>query len=298
VKIEPKLQTTAIPFPAQYDRDSEEVSFSEDPATAIKGKNVIVMDSSIHSGITMRRVVEAISKFGASKICSYTLVLKQSASFIPSFWGVTIGDYDRAYFMLNCLPNNHFHDALCGHGQVRERPPQRKDGKTRNPYFHIRKLSRSDLGRPTIVSGLDSLDRTQWEDRYYEMTSHPSRTTYVLEASNEIVGYLTVDRGSDFSFSIEAVAVRRDRQGLGYGPALLRWGETIARQSDFRRITLWAINEKVEFYKSKRYRVIPDVAPMQLGTETYTHMTKPVLAHLGQSEPVRAEATPNAAAGT
>ncbi len=45
---------------------------------------------------------------GAKQVCSYALVMKHSSGFIPSFWGVTIGDHDRAYFLLDVLPNNHF----------------------------------------------------------------------------------------------------------------------------------------------------------------------------------------------
>ncbi len=273
--LEPQLETTSV-LPAEYDRDNDKIAFEQGAAAAINGKRVMVLDSSVHSGKTMGRVVHEVYSFAAAGVCSYTLVLKQSASFIPSFWAVTIGDYDRAYFLLDCLPNNHFHDQVAAI-QIRQRPAP--IAKKRSPYFHIRKLNESDLVRPLVVSETKSLDRIPWEDRYYEMKSHPERVTFVLETVEGIIGYLTIER-RDGILTIEAVAVSKGHSGFGYGGALLRWGETIARQTNSKSLRLHAIKSELGFYEKFGYvRVSED--ELNLGDEIYCLMTKPVLHHLG-----------------
>jgi len=71
----------------------------------IKDQNVLVMDGAIHSGTTMKAVIDALKKHGAKQICSYGLILKRGAVFVPSIWGMVIDDYDRAYYLLTRLPN-------------------------------------------------------------------------------------------------------------------------------------------------------------------------------------------------
>jgi ribosomal protein S18 acetylase RimI-like enzyme len=272
------LDEKFVPAPAEFDRTSGKVVFEKSASKLIKGKKVLVIDSSVHSGATMHAVIKKLAEMGATGICSYTLVLKSGAKFVPSFWGVSIGDYDRAYFLLDSLPNNHFHDSGPAFGQVRERPRPAKAG--RDPYFHIRKLSKADIDRPVVRSGTKSLDRTTWADRYYDMVSHHERSTYLLEGGEKIFGYVTFDHKHDGSLSIEAVAVGKRYRDRGYGAALIRWAETSARQKDCRSITMWAIKEQQERYKRLGYNIDPDRPAMMLDGEEYQHMSKPVLYHL------------------
>lgn len=265
--VEPRLDQAKKLVPAEFDRDSGKVTFEATASTEINGRYALVLDSSIHSGYTMRRVVQKAMELGAANVCSYTLALKRSSKFVPSFWAVTIGDYDRAYFLLDTLPNNHFYHSHSPHD------------KTRTPYFHVRKLSDDDIGRPPVISGVDSLDRAKWEDRYYDMKAHAGRITCLLESAGEIIGYLTIEHDGD-TLSIEAVAVDKRHKERGYGAALMRWAETIARQSEFRQISLWAIDQKVGFYKARNYKEVSGIEPLQLGEEKYTLMTKQVLAHI------------------
>ncbi len=57
VKVEPKLDASATAVLVEYDRDNEKVSAASDPRKKIRGKRVLVLDGSIHSGYTFRRVV-------------------------------------------------------------------------------------------------------------------------------------------------------------------------------------------------------------------------------------------------
>jgi GNAT superfamily N-acetyltransferase len=280
VGIDKDLDEKFFPVPAEFDRATGIVEMEEGSASFLKDKNVLVIDSSIHSGHTIRAVVDKAVSLGAAGVCSYTLVLKKGASFVPSYWAVSIGDYDRAYFLLERLPNNHFHDSMPAFGQVRERPPKSKH-KNRDPYFHLRKLSKTDIQRPAMPCGVESLDRTTWADRFYDMSNHSGRFTYLLESGQTTYGYVTFEFTGDGSLSIEAVAVRRDQRDKGYGAALIRWAETSARQADCRRITMWGITDQVEKYERLGYRRDPNREPMRLdGGEEYSFMSKPVLYHL------------------
>lgn len=279
IEVSKDLDGEFTPVPAEFDRQKSAVIFENDAAGQILGKNVLVIDSSVHSGYTMRAIVDKVCALGAVGICSYTLVMKRGASFIPSYWGVSIGDYDRAYFLLKSLPNNHFHDGGSAFGQVRERPAKITH-PNRDPYFHLRKLSKSDLERPSILSGLSSLDRTTWADRYYDMLNHEGRITYLLEAGLAIHGYVTIDFRNGSILSIEAVAVDKALHGRGYGAALIRWAETLARQSQCRTITLWSIKDQMPTYKRLGYSIESEKRSIVLDGEEYAFMSKPVLYHL------------------
>lgn len=130
-----------------------------------------------------------------------------------------------------------------------------------------------------MKSGTASLDRVTWADRYYEMRTNANRLTYVLEASNQIMGYVMVGF-VERDLHVEAVAVEKRAQGKGYGAALLRWAETIARQADCRRVELWGIDEAVELYGKFKYQKIAG-QQMKLDDGVYFRMVKPILSHLG-----------------
>lgn len=277
--VEPTFDKAVIPVPVEFDRMKSEVVLEGGTSERLAAKHVLVIDSSIHSGFTIRAVCDKVAEFGAAGVCSYTLVLKRGASFIPSYWAVSIGDFDRGYFLLDSLPNNHFHDSGPQFGQVRERP-RRKTPAGRTPYFHIRKLSKTDIDRHRIDSGTRSLDRTTWADRYYDMVSHEGRITYVLQAGNAIHGYVTIDLKPEEALSIEAVAVAMDQQGHGYGAALIRWAETCARQNECRVISMWGIKEQLSRYQQLGYKTDSSKPAMTLDGEEYHFIYKPVLYHL------------------
>jgi GNAT superfamily N-acetyltransferase len=262
-------------IPAQFDRDNDKVDFHSETKGLLRGQNVMVLDSSIHSGWTMLRVIGEVQRLEPTGVCSYALVLKQGARLVPSFWGVTIGDHDRAYFMLPNLPNNHLLDIDLPYGQVRERATRARPGRV--PYFHLKKLGHDDLNRPRVDSGTASLDRATWADRYYDMREHPGIVTYLLEVGSNIVGYVTIEREGE-RLTLEAVAVDKGQKGRGYGAALVRWAETVARHSRCRVIHLNGIQDKVQWYEKFGYKTAGEA--LELDGEVYFPMSKRVLSHL------------------
>jgi|ERR1051326_4742481 GNAT superfamily N-acetyltransferase len=236
-----------------------------DPAREIGGKDILVLDSSVHSGNTMLGVVRDVAKLKPKSITTYSLILKRSSAFVPTCWGLTIGDHDRAYFLLKRLPNNRLHKtALCR---------------------HLRLLTEADLGVPPVKSGLESMDRITWADRYYDMRcSDRERRTYLLEVGDAIVGYVTfalkVLTTGDTVLFVDEIAVAGDQQNKGYAGTLMRWAETSARNLCCSEMRLWGIREHVDVYAHLGFEVIVPEATMTLDGEVYIHMRKRVIYHI------------------
>jgi GNAT superfamily N-acetyltransferase len=254
------------------------------PVEQFKGKNVIVVDSAVHSGRTMAATIRSIKDADAAGVCSYSLVLKESSALIPSYWAVSIGDEDRAYLLLDSIPNNRL---------VRPVASADDDGvdegfgnaltegiKGRLPYFTVRKLSHDDISKPKFKVRLASLNRSTWPDLYYEMRNSDRVDTYVLEIGADIVGYITMELPEEKELSIEQVAVSHRHKGKGYGAALLRWAETRGRLKDCTHIRLWAFTEREGWYCGHGFRRTGD-GPMDLGDEKYVRMRKCLLPHTG-----------------
>jgi hypoxanthine-guanine phosphoribosyltransferase len=73
---------------------------------SLEGESVLIIDGAIHSGSSMRHLADELGRRGAASIWSYSLVLKRTSEFIPSFFGLLIGEHDRVFFQLDELPNN------------------------------------------------------------------------------------------------------------------------------------------------------------------------------------------------
>ncbi len=118
-------------------RQKEEISFDDDDLDGLlRGANVLVIDSSVHSGWTMNAVTREIASHGPRDITSYSLVVKRGSSFIPSYFGLVIDDHDRALFLLGKYPNNRM-----------------------MPTGVVRRLDKSDITRPPVVTGVPSCGR-------------------------------------------------------------------------------------------------------------------------------------------
>lgn len=258
------------------------------PEERLSGKNIMVVDSAVHSGSTMAAAVGALWQAGAAGVCSYSLVLKESSSFVPSYWAVSIADEDRAFFLLDAIPNNRFvRPGLCAEGEETED----KFGNAlvdplpkRFPFFSVRRLSHNDLGKNKFAVGVPSLNRSTWADLYYSMRTSDGFWVYLLERKLEIVGYVAIALVDDRELSIEQVAVHPDSQGLGYAGALLRWAETLARLKDCNHLRLWGILEQRKKYLKMGFREIPDEL-LDLGDEKYVRMRKCLLPHTGCCPP-------------
>lgn len=245
--------------------DHGTVSFRHRDPGDIEGKHVFLFDGAIHSGAKMGNCVRQLLRSGAAGVCTYALVLKHGSLFIPTLWGISVADTDRAFFLLDTIPNNRL-DA----GPHQEAPP----------FVHLRALGEGDLTLAPIVSGVASLDRVTWGDRYFDMQLDSERATYLLEIGTGIVGYLTVNRATRDTLQVDEIVVDQSARGGGYGGILLRFAETLARQGDARFVRLHAIEERLQFYEKHGYHPVPGAKSLRLDAEIYHLMERPVLYHL------------------
>jgi GNAT superfamily N-acetyltransferase len=254
LRVAPALINDTVIVRANYDRSSDQVTLA-DAAPPVAGRPTLVIDSSVHSGSTMLKVLRAVAAHGPSTLSSYTLVLKRSAMLIPSMWGVLIDDHDRAYFLLDKLPNNRLHRMA--------------------HVTHVRRLTQSDLSMPRVESGVDSLDRITWADRYYDMrASQHERRTYLLEERTHTIGYLTVSLAGASTLRIDEVVIATTHHGSGHAGSLLRWAETYARHLDCEKMELWAIENRRGMYLHQGFKPVVGSEPMNLDGEVYHLMHK------------------------
>jgi len=204
----------------------------------------------------MRACVSEIHRSGGQHVVSYTLVLKRGSSFIPNYFGLILSDYDRAYFLLDSLPNTR----VCKRGSLRI-------------------LSADDVHRhpQSIESGLESIDKMTWADLWYDSITKGTQV-YLCEDAKRILGFVSFAlRDSNWLF-IDAVAIDKKSQGNGLGGSLMRWSETYARAINCLGIELWAISDRVPFYENMGYK---EAGPkLDLGPEKYSLMKRKLLYNL------------------
>jgi len=84
---------------------------------------------------------------------------------------------------------------------------------------------------------------------------------------------------------IDEVAVDQKHQGRKLSGTLIRFGETLARQSDCRMVRLYAVSTKVEYYKKFGYHVASE-KPIRLENEEYILMERALLHRLPEPPPL------------
>jgi len=240
--------------PLSSNKNTGEI-YLEDEADAVilKGASVLIIDSAVHSGKSMYHAVQKVEKLGASQVASYSLVVKRGSFFIPNFFSLLMGDNDRAYFLLDSIPNNRM-----------------------TPSFGtFRKLSKDDAKQnPSMFdSGLPSMNKTSWADLWYECVSKLS-SVYVYEQKSKIHGFVSF-KVNNRSLVIDALAVDKGIQKNGVAGSLMRWAETCARLNDCCEVSLWAIKERIDFYRRKGFESTPQ--ELILGDEEYTLMRRAIL---------------------
>lgn len=263
----PKLIETVSVMPIEVSDQTREIRFTKgDAAKDIRGQNVLIFDGATHSGGTMAKCVGEVLKHGAASVCTYSLVLKRGSAFIPTMWGLAVDDVDRAFFLLDKIPNHR----LDAGGPA---SPKKKKGLN----IHIRLLCDEHLQKTLLVSGLASIDRVTWGDRYFEMKTGGQRhCTYVLERGDKILGLMSLTHRASACLFIDEIAIEREHQGKNIGPVLMRFADTMARQFDCQKIQLQAISTKINFYSGFGYKVIVE-SPLKLDGEEYWLMEKPVI---------------------
>jgi Acetyltransferase (GNAT) family len=187
----------------------ETIKFEITSTAEISKKPVLLFDSAIHTGGTMRKSVAKAIELGASNVITYSLVIKRGSCFIPTFWGATIDDTDRIYFLLDKIPNNRLDSG-----------PEKKDGVTRKiPPVHIERLDKEHIDAKCYIKcGVDALDRVTFGDRHFNMLAgEHQECTYVLKSRHEIVGYLSLHFSDPTCLFVSEIGVDKSCESKGYG---------------------------------------------------------------------------------
>lgn len=231
----------------------------------ITARTVLLIDSAIHSGASMEAAVRTLREHGAQNIITYSLIIKRTSSFVPSYFGLVIDEHDRAYFQLEVLPNNRLHKAA--------------------PVGTLRKVRNADAHRQDrkLDTGVPSIDGITLGDLYYECHTKGSHA-YLYEVDGKLAGVLHFKFTAQNTLFIDLVATDQAYRGQSLGIALMRWAETYARVSKCSAIELWAIEDRVSFYEHQGFTRTTDV-PLDLGFgEIYHRMRKPILYNVKPSE--------------
>lgn len=222
---------------------------------------VLVLDSSVYSGSSMLSSVRFLEKLEPAAVLTYSLIVKQRAGYIPHYFGLVVGDHDRALFLLDSIPNN------------RLAKPQLL------PTGILREISADDVNMlDKLDTGVDSISKIGWGDLWYDMHAHDFQI-YIIEIKTKLVGYVKYRfHTSTQSLMLDVIAVDREFHGKGAGAALFRWVETTARSSSCRYIELWGYAPEVAKYKSAGYQESGKWIDTGNG-EKYQLMCKPLLYH-------------------
>lgn len=262
----PALAESVQVMPIAVNADRTEVQFvGSDPAAVIPGQSVLLFDGAVHSGSMMQACAAVVLSYRPAEMISYTLVIKNGSGFIPTLWGVMIAETDRAFFLLDAIPNQRL-----------------EAGSTSRPSapVHLEQLGERHLTLPPVVVHVGSMDRVRWSERHFQMQASEGATrTYVLMRGAGIVGYLTLHGLEGGGLMVDEIAVDADQQGKGYGGVLMRFADTLARQTSCRFVRLFGIEAQVPFYEGLKYRKLTERAPVRLDAETYWPMERTVLYH-------------------
>jgi ribosomal protein S18 acetylase RimI-like enzyme len=232
------------------------------PRKVLRGAPVLLFDGAVHSGNMMARCAREVLRHQPADLLTYSLTIKRGSAFIPILWGLMIEESDRAYFLLQRIPNNRM-DA----------------GNRPQPFVHLQKLNEEMVNDEPIRSGVKSIDRMTWADRLYQMqTTDSAACTYLLKRGAESVGFLTLHFSAQVLF-IDEIVVKKEDRGQGYAGILLRLGETMARQAGCRSIRLNAIEKRKEVYMGFKHLPLPGASTLTLGSEQYHPLEKAVLYH-------------------
>ena len=237
----------------------------------IKSCHLIVLDSSVHSGCSMRSIMDDLIQSGAGTVTAYSLVVKATSRFIPNFFSLIIGHDDRALFMLPNIPNNRV-----------------------MPTGVLRMLDEKDIARKSLVCGVSSLDRIKWSDLYYSTRVHPGQHVYVYEnliseRTSAFLGYISMNIPKSGDLFIDTLVVDQDSKGQKVGANLMRFADTLARHTHCRKMGLWALHvandpqkDSVGFYEKCKFEKVPGqrmILPEKSGNETYLFMQRMVMPH-------------------
>jgi GNAT superfamily N-acetyltransferase len=241
-----------------FDRKAKTVIIRDDGQLPALGEQpILVIDAAIHSGASMRHVIDALYKNGAKNVLSYSLVVKKTSELIPNYFGMIIEEHDRVFFQLDKFPNNRLRNKI--------------------PFGALRALREDDIHRTpnNLDVGVPSIDRMTFADLWYYVKTQNSHV-YVYEIAGNIVAYLHFKYQPLGRLFIDLIAADKSVRGLGLGSLLMRWAETFARSSKCLAIELWAIEDRVSWYKSHGFEATGEEMDLG-GGEKYARMTRRIL---------------------
>jgi GNAT superfamily N-acetyltransferase len=253
---------------ASFDRANNKVLIEDKDLALLKDQNVLTIDSAIHSGQTMLQIAQYAEDQGALSVASYSLVVKRTSAFIPQDFGVIIGDYDRAVFLMEEIPGPHLNKkAGCG---------------------YIRTLTSDvvDAFTDFLSTGEESIDKETWGDLLYAKHAKGA-FVYVYIQNGKPVGALSLAIKPSEKTLVDVVAVDNGYKGKGIGGALMRWAETLARSYNCSEFELWSINREdvVSKYQKQGFAFVEGQQPIKISSkETYSLMRKPMLHRHGDIE--------------
>lgn len=247
---------------ARYNRRHDSVEFSE-PTNDIAWPigPVLVLDSAVHSGRSMLRLMVTLHEMKAPSIISYGLVVKSGSVIVPTYFGLVIDDKDRAYFQLDVLPNNRL-------------------GKS-PPNGVLREVSESDVHSKIETIGPPFTELTIG-DLVYDKETKGSKI-FIFEMKDKIAGFISFRKDGQTLF-IDAWGTGKASQGTGVGSATMRWAETWARSKRCERIELWAYEPAIDGYKKYGYETTDDKFRDLGEGQRYKIMTKKILYNVKFSQ--------------
>jgi GNAT superfamily N-acetyltransferase len=249
-ELRKKVKATTV----YVDRKTNRVRYANAPGDRLGNRGVLLIDSAVHSGQSMSRVVWSLWQHGASSVLTYTLMLKRSSKFIPTYFGILVEDKDRVYFQLDEMPNNR----LC------ETPP----------FGVLKEVEPADFKKKLLKVGPPFEDLTIGDLLYEKRTRnyHP----YLYELNGQVAGFINFGKKKNVLF-VDAWATAKRFQGKGIGGALLRWAETWGRSNRCDAIELWAFKPAIKTYKHLGFEFLGNNI-MKLGTgQSYSLMGKKLL---------------------
>ena len=261
-EIDPNLVQDIEISKADYLRENGSISF--DPS--IEGiqfgdKPVFLIDSALHSGRSMIKLIQRLRVAGVKKFVTYGLVVKSGSLMVPTYFGVVIDDRDRTYFDLDQIPNNRLHD--------------------KKPLVGVlRALNDSDANTKIDVG--EPFEGLCVGDLLYDKETRSSKI-YGYEEDGSLIGFVSFRKAGQSVF-IDAIGTVTAAQKGGIASAMLRWAETWGRSAQCTGVQLWGYERVLDIYPYFGYTPVNDEwRTLGLGRR-YKLMHKPLLYNVKVTE--------------
>ena len=83
-----------------------------------------------------------------------------------------------------------------------------------------------------------------------DTVKHTRRLTFLIEDQRRIVSFVTIELIPQQTVTIQDLAVLNEPNRAVYVASLIRWSETLARQSDCERIHIWVLSNELGHYRA------------------------------------------------